>query len=133
MSLFVDTSAIYAGLDADDREHGRAVKIWKSLIQSGELISTTNYVLVEVTALIQNRIGIEAVQKFQEDFLPLFEIIWIDDSLHRSGMAALLTARRKNLSLVDCVSFEVMRRLDIKSVFTFDYHFKEQGFACLPQ
>jgi predicted nucleic acid-binding protein len=44
-------------------------------------------------------------------------------------MAALLTAGRRELSLVDCVSFACMRRLGITRALHFDRHFKEQGFA----
>jgi len=46
---------------------------------------------------------------------------------------ANLSAGRHNLSLVDCVSFEMMRTLGIKTAFTFDAHFKEQDFTILPQ
>lgn len=47
-------------------------------------------------------------------------------------MTATLAAWRKNLSLVGCASLDAMRRLGIKSVFTFDRHFKEQGSKVLP-
>ena len=40
----------------------------------------------------------------------------------------MLTAARRRLSLVDCVSFDVMRRLGLNRVFCFDQHFEEQGF-----
>jgi predicted nucleic acid-binding protein len=30
------------------------------------------------------------------------------------------------------VSFEIMRTLGIKTAFTFDPHFKEQGFTAIP-
>jgi predicted nucleic acid-binding protein len=33
---------------------------------------------------------------------------------------------------VDCVSFEVMRRLGIRRAFTLDEHFREQGFEVVP-
>jgi predicted nucleic acid-binding protein len=44
----------------------------------------------------------------------------------------MLTASKRNLSLVDCVSFEIMRALGIKTVFAFDPHFAEQGYRCIP-
>ncbi len=47
-------------------------------------------------------------------------------------MATLLIAARRQLSLVDCASFDAMRRLGITTVFTFDKHFAEQGFAQVP-
>jgi len=48
-----------------------------------------------------------------------------------AGVAALLTAGRRQLSLVDCVSFLTMRRLNLKMAFAFDRHFTEQGFEVL--
>ena len=32
---------------------------------------------------------------------------------------------------VDCISFEIMRNSGIKTIFTFDSHFEEQGFHCI--
>jgi predicted nucleic acid-binding protein len=132
MRIFVDTSAIYALLDRDDADHKKAKKIWIDLLNSENTLITSNYVLVESFALIQNRLGLEAVRGFQEDMIPLINIEWIDAGTHKSGVSALLAASRRKLSLVDCVSFEIMRSLGIKRVFAFDPHFTEQGFQCLP-
>jgi predicted nucleic acid-binding protein len=80
---------------------------------------------------MQNRLGLEAVRGFQEDILPLITLEFVSPEMHRSGIAALLAASRRSLSLVDCVSFELMRSSGIKSVFAFDNHFKEQGFVIM--
>jgi predicted nucleic acid-binding protein len=45
---------------------------------------------------------------------------------------AFIAADRRGLSLVDLSSFETMRRLGIRSVFTFDRHFRQYGFEILP-
>jgi predicted nucleic acid-binding protein len=37
----------------------------------------------------------------------------------------------RDLSLVDCVSFEIMRDLGIATTFSFDDHFAQQGFRRL--
>jgi predicted nucleic acid-binding protein len=37
---------------------------------------------------------------------------------------------RRHLTLVDCASFESMRRLTVRRAFAFDRHFEEQGFEC---
>jgi predicted nucleic acid-binding protein len=87
---------------------------------------------VESFALIQRRLGIAAVRVFQEDILPLINIEWINAGTHKSAVSALLAASRRKLSLVDCVSFEIMCTLGIKTVFAFDPHFAEQGFKCIP-
>jgi predicted nucleic acid-binding protein len=44
----------------------------------------------------------------------------------------LNTANRRQLSLVDYTGFETMRHLGIEKVFTFDEHFREQGFELIP-
>ena len=132
MSLFVDTSALMAVLNADDQNHAAAVVVWTELVTADMELTCTNYVLVETFALIQNRLGMEAVRTFQEDLAPLLQIEWIEAAQHSRAVAALLTASRRQLSLVDCASFETMRSEGISEAFTFDRHFAEQGFTCLP-
>lgn len=132
MSTFVDTSAFLAVLDADDLNHNIAKDTWTALISREEALTCTNYVLIETLALLQNRLGMGAVRTFQEDIFSLLIVEWVDEAGHRAGVNALLIAARKKLSLVDCISFDSMRRLGIKSAFVFDQHFKEQGFKCLP-
>lgn len=130
---FVDTSALYALLDKDDSTHKRVTTTWNQLIDSDATLVTTNYVLLETFALAQNRLGIESVRATQQDLLPLLSVEWVDAELHGLSVIALLTAGRTKLSLVDCVSFETMRRRSIKTAFTVDKHFAEQGFRIVPE
>ena len=132
MTVFVDTSAFYALLDAGDRHHQAAKQAWVALVREAANLASSNYVIVETTALLQNRLGMEAVRAFQEDILPVVRVEWVDDLTHRTGVTALLTAGRRQLSLVDCVSFDLMRRLGIQRALAFDEHFGEQGFEVIP-
>ena len=129
MSVFVDTSAFLALLDASDQFHTAAATVWRRLLESESRLVTSSYVLVETFALTQNRLGPAASRTFERDILPTVEVIWIDQDLHRSSVAAFLAAARRRLSLVDCVSFEVMRANGISRAFAFDRHFAEQGFS----
>jgi len=133
MAAFADTSAFYALLDADDENHSRSAETWRQIMASDEQnVVTTNYILVETFALVQSRLGLEAVREFQEDMVPVLSVEFVTPEIHRLGIAALLAASRRGLSLVDCISFQVMRDLGIKSVFTFDGHFQQYGFSPLP-
>jgi predicted nucleic acid-binding protein len=132
MRIFIDTSAFYALLDKDDSNHSKARKAWPALIKADNILVTTNYVLIENFALLQHRLGLDAIRGFQEDLVPLINIEFINAELHRAAISVLLTASRRDLSLVDCASFELMRSLGIKAAFAFDPHFKEQGFALVP-
>jgi predicted nucleic acid-binding protein len=132
MRIFVDTSAFYALLDRDDANHRKGKRAWTDILEAGHTLMTNNYILVETFGLLQSRLGLDAVRGFQEDVIPLVHVEFITFESHRSGIAALVSASRRRLSLVDCVSFEVMRYSGIKSAFTFDSHFKEQGFSVIP-
>lgn len=131
MTVFIDTSAFYALLDREDAHHRRAKKAWIQLLNDDNALVTSNYIVIECSALIQNRLGMEALRSYHEDVLPLVNVEWIDEALHRSGVSALLAATRRKLSLVDCLSFEIMRKEGIKTTFAYDAHFEEQGFRSL--
>jgi len=47
-------------------------------------------------------------------------------------VVAWLAAARRQLSLVDCASFVVMRAHGLTRAFGFDAHFAEQGFTVTP-
>jgi len=109
----------------------RAKEAWIDLMRSNERCATSKDVIAETFALLQSRLGIEAVRGFREDPMPVLLVNWINADLHNASVSALLAASKRNLSLVDCSSFEIIRRMSIKSVFAFDPRFKEQGFDCL--
>jgi uncharacterized protein len=132
VSVFVDTSAFYAVLDASDACHKAARRTWTELLDAGESLVTTNYVLVETTALLQHRIGMVAVETFVADVEPVVQATWVDAAAHRVALHGLLVAGRRRVSLVDSVSFHVMREQAIRTVFCFDPHFAEQGFMLVP-
>lgn len=132
MSVYIDTSALYAIVDADDSNHYAARGAWIDLLEGDTPLVCSNYVLLETCALIQRRLGIDAVRGFQRAVYPVLSIEWVDRHVHETAMTAVVTADRRGLSLVDCVSFEVMRMLGIDTAFSFDAHFGEQGFRRLP-
>lgn len=128
MSVFVDTSAFLAVLNADDSHHRKAATTWKHVIKNKTPLFTHNYIVLETVAVLQNRIGIEAARGFMEDIIPIMRVEWVTEVDHGQGISAVLAASRRHLSLTDCVSFFIIRRLGLRKVFCFDKHFQEQGF-----
>jgi predicted nucleic acid-binding protein len=90
---------------------------------------TTDYVVLEAVAVAQRRWGLDAVRTLVGEYLPLIEVHPVSKEDRDAGLAALLAAGRRQLSLVDCVSFSVMRRLGIREYLGVDPHFEEQGFT----
>ena len=132
MVIFADTSGIYALLDADDSNHKSAKAAWGSWIEQSDTLACSNYVLIETMSLVQRRLGMVAARRFYQEMVPLFRVHWVDQELHSAAVSTLLTVGVRNLSLVDCASFELMRRLEIRTAFAFDRHFALQGFVCSP-
>jgi uncharacterized protein len=133
MNIFIDTAAFLAVLNSNDQFHQSAKNIWDEILSSNVSLFSSNYIILETTTLLQHRFGIEAVRLFENDISPVIEIAWVDKIIHQQGMSALLVANRRNLSLVDCTSFEIMRQIGSDEVFTFDPHFREQGFKVIPE
>jgi uncharacterized protein len=132
LTVFLDTSGLYAVFDRDDANHARARAAWVEWLRESTVLLTNNYVLVETTALLQHRIGVAAVRAFHEEVIPLLQVDWVTEQQHLSGVEVVLAASRKKLSLVDCVSFQTMRSRGIRTAFSFDAHFREQGFVTKP-
>lgn len=128
MAVFVDTSGILAFLGGRDLNHHEAVEIWRRLIDRNDELVTTSYVLVESAALLARRLGLAAVRSLHMDLRPAFATTWVDEQVYDIGMAMLLAANQRDLSLVDCVSFEVMRQQGIDTAFAFDDNFFQRGF-----
>ncbi len=131
-TVLVDTSGFYALLDRDDQFHQRAGECWRALIGDGRPLVAHNYVLIETIALAQRRLGPAAVRVLNDDVFPSVRLFWVDEPLHAAGMTACLAAARRDISLVDWVSFELMRTQGVQQVFSFDEHFREQGFVVIP-
>ncbi len=133
MVIFVDTSGLLALLDQDEPRHEISSTAWMQWIEAGNPLWTTSYVLLETTALLQNRIGMDAVQNLHRNLIPMLNVKWIDPELHGAALTIFLAMNRRQLSLVDCASFTVMRTLKIATAFAFDGHFEEQGFVVIPE
>ena len=132
MSLFVDTSAFYAILVGTEREHTPVVTAFKRALDRGVGLYTTNYVLVETTALLQHRIGLAPVRDLEARLLPVLSIHWIDEEVHSRELERLFRMYRRHVSLVDAASFVVMEREGITDVLGLDANFTAEGFRLIP-
>jgi predicted nucleic acid-binding protein len=126
--VLIDTSAMLALLSATDQAHRAAVEKFQLLSDEQAQLVTTSYVLVETYALIDRRLGREALTSFRARFAPLLNVIWVDADLHEAGLD-LLGERSTGLSLVDAVSFAAARAHHITRAFAFDQDFDAEGLT----
>ena len=133
MSVFVDTSALYALLVRTEDNHSEVSAAFRDLLERGRALVTTNYVLVETTALLQHRIGLDSVRDLNAHVIPVLRLVWIREDQHRKSVERHIKADRRRLSLVDCSSFVVMDIEGIRDVLTLDEDFAQQGYAAIPR
>jgi predicted nucleic acid-binding protein len=126
--IFLDTSVIYAAADEADLHHEAAVEALDRLLGAGEELLVHNYVLAEVSALIQSRLGLSESLSVLEGSGD-FQVHWITAEDHAAAVALLARRGRRDLSLVDCASFVVMRRYGLTHALAYDADFAAEGFT----
>jgi len=95
---------------------------------------THSYVLAEFVALAHARRLLRmAALTFVRDLVenPDIDTVWVDEALHREGMALLVARPDKTYSLCDAVSFILMRQQHCTEALTTDRHFEQEGFQRL--
>lgn len=126
MSVFVDTSALYALLDEADTHHPEASDALRRLV--GVELVTHSYVVVEACALVGHRLPWAATERLVDGLLPVVDVRSVDADLHATVMATYRRSASASVSLVDHASFALMRLLGIGRAFAYDEDFAREGF-----
>ncbi len=133
--LFVDTSGWGHLVDPTQPCHSEAAAVYRQARQQGRKIITTNYVIVELVALLTNplRIPRPAILAFVESLKvsPYVQVIHIDPVLDGQAWQLLKSRQDKEWSLVDSASFVLMAQLGLTEALTTDHHFEQAGFVRL--
>lgn len=126
MSVFVDTSALYALLDEGDAHHGDASDALRRLV--GAELVTHAFVVVEACALVGRRLPWAASERLIDGLLPVIDVRPVDADLYGGAMATYRRSASVRVSLVDQASFALMRSLGIGRAFAYDDDFAREGF-----
>ena len=130
-NVLIDTSAIYGIVSIGDRFHSQSREIYSELLERGDRLYVTSYVLVESAALIHRRLGFKTLREFMESIEGVWETLWIYQSTHEQIWNRMRDYGDSRLSLVDwsvIISAEVTR----SAIFTFDSDFAQQGLTVIP-
>lgn len=128
--IFVDSGALLARYLPSDQYHTRSLELWRKLGESAELCVTSNFVLNETFTLLARRGTYQyAVRKarFLYETKP-FNILRPTEDDERAALDLFEKFADQRVSFTDCVSFALMRRAGLDTVFSFDEHFVRAGF-----
>jgi uncharacterized protein len=127
--LFVDTSAFFAIADGGDRHHRGALSALQASIGAVQ-VTTSDHVIVESWLLICSRLGRRAAMRFWDGLSSdLFTIVGVTAQDMRRGREISQEWSDQTFSIVDCTSFALIERLDIRRAVAFDKHFRIVRFG----
>lgn len=105
--------------------------MYPQLLQQHPRLVTTNLVIAESYALIRYRLGHEPGMRFLRSLRQSQRLVrlYADDAAELDAEQLLEKYADQDFSLVDAVSFVVMRQHELTQVFAFDHHFRVMGFT----
>lgn len=129
--VFADTGYWEAVLNPNDKLHVRAQEVSASL---GKVrLLTTEMVLSELLAALSKipvrPFAIIGVQAIRTD--PNVEVVPQTSLQFSAGFDLYRSMTDKEWSLIDCVSFNVMRERGLTDALAHDRHFEQAGFVAL--
>jgi predicted nucleic acid-binding protein len=133
-SAFLDTSYLLALELARDQNHLQAVQHWQRVALSNIELITTSFVLAEVIAFLNSRGHHAKAVEVGNNLLKGISVrfVHVDAVLLLESWSYFQRHSDKDYSLADCVSFVLMRNMNINMAFTFDRHFVQAGFLVEP-
>jgi uncharacterized protein len=130
----IDTGALLALSEARDQNHVRAVAIARGHRAAAGTFVGTTLILSELYSHLLYLRGPAAARGVLERLLddPIHEWHEVDAEIVRAAATNWLNRfADQHFSLVDAVSFELMRQARLTEAFAFDHHFQVAGFTLL--
>jgi predicted nucleic acid-binding protein len=128
--MLLDTSGLFCYFDEAAPHHAES----DVYVAAAADLLTHSYVLAEFVPLTESRRldrqkALEFVTEIQDN--PSFDVVYVDESLHRAAVALLRQRLDKAWSLCDAVSFLLMKMNGVAEALTTDHHFEQAGFIRL--
>ena len=129
-TVFADASYYVALLGPNDAHHRVAVEWSERLL--GRIV-VTEFVIIELGSALSGLDDRHLYVPFIEELLGDPATIYVPSSgtLVRQGLDLFAKRPDKKWSLVDCLSFIVMKQRHLKEALTADHHFEQAGFRAL--
>jgi uncharacterized protein len=134
-TMFIDTSAWFAGIAKNDQYNEPAMKCRNQLLKGKTRFTTSNLIIHETTMLLERKVSKKESIRFLKAIVkdPIVEIIHADEDVEQEAYELYQKYKDHDFSVVDCISFVIMRKYKISRCFTFDKHFSTMGFDVEPR
>jgi predicted nucleic acid-binding protein len=134
----VDTSAFKAFYDQEDDYHREARAFMDAVASKQVLVRgfiTSDYILDETITLVRFAHSHSKAVEFAKAATSskATRVVYVGEENFAKALDLFSKTSDKEWSFTDCVSFTLMRNLNLTTAFTFDPHFREAGFHTLPK
>ena len=128
--VFVDTSAFFAHLAAEDAHHHEARALFERADRESWTLITTNavvwetYTLIRIRALSGRELALGFLEDIQDGICDMERVRPVDET---RAIDLLRRYADKKYSFCDALSFVVTEQLGVAEVLAFDDDFKSYG------
>lgn len=127
--ILIDADAMVALVNPDDPSHAMAEKLGGEIDGEGVNVIISDPAFGEAVTVIAQDTGLEKAILFAEKTLASSaEIVEVDSILRRAGLDIFKKQTSKNTRFTDCVNMAIMKEEGIDTIFSFDKHYKKNGF-----
>ncbi len=136
--MFVDTSAWKAFYDEEDELHEKArgfMRVVSAKEVPVRLLVTSDYVMDETLTLVRFAHSHSKAVEFAKaaSSSKAMRLLFVGEEIFNEALGLFSEHKDKEWSFTDCVSFTLMRHLNLTTAFAFDPHFQQAGFQTLPR
>jgi predicted nucleic acid-binding protein len=132
--IFIDAGAFIARHRKSDDHHAAALEGWRQIERKRTPCATSSLVLVEAATFLCRAAGNAMAAERMRIWLSSDQLLVLRPDREIELEAADLLDRYadQKIGFADCVSFILMGRRRIDTVFGFDRHFRVAGFSVWP-
>lgn len=129
MKVLVDSSAVLALLNRNDKWHQNARDTLEDLVVGRNALILTNFLVAETHALLLAKLGPSLARAWLLTFdWNLLRLTPDDEAVARE---IIRQYQDKDFSFTDATSFAVMDRYAIETAFTYDRHFQQYRLSTI--
>jgi predicted nucleic acid-binding protein len=133
--IFTDTSALIAVLNKKDQYHDKAAATFHSILNGPSSLLITSHIFAETLTRIARRVSQQAAITAGARIRNEARIAMVTPTHEALDQAweIFQSYHDQQFSFVDCISFAVMREMDLSRAFSFDKHFQIMGFESIEE
>lgn len=131
--IFIDADAFVSTINEKDANHRKAVEISTTIKKKHLTLITSSYAIGEAITVLSQDVGLTFAIDFATNIYHHEETHIIDvKRVHQlQALKKFSQATSKNVRFTDFINMVLMEEFGIRSIFSFDRHYKQAGFTLL--